>query len=179
MKHRLNLIPTIMLLLLSSDLFAQSIGVGSKKESPFFDLDISGSTGSYNGQSYSEIHLGLNMNFTDWLTWRNAAFKRFGSAAGQDVTGLDSGLRLTVHAPFDNGGIKFFAGPGYRWADPSQNNAAFGEAGLNVQLGRFSVGGGAKYLRYDRPRTDSAGNALKRDDISYFITLSGGAGLTF
>lgn len=169
----------MMVLFCSSDLWAQTVGVATKKETPFFDLDISGSTGSYNGKSYSEIHLGLNMNFAEWLTWRNAAFKRFSSGSGQDVTGLDSGLRLTVHAPFENGGLKFFAGPGYRWADPSHNNAAFAEAGLNIQSGRFSVGGGAKYLRYDQPRTDSAGNTLKKDDISYFITLSGGAGLTF
>jgi hypothetical protein len=179
MRHLTSRILLVSVFFWSFHLAAQTVGVGAKKEVPFFDLDISGSTGNYNGQSYSEVHVGLNMNFTDWLTWRNAAFKRFSSGSAQDVTGLDSGLRLSLNTPFDGGGLRFFAGPGYRWADPSNNNAAFAEAGLNIQVGRFSVGGGAKYLRYDRTQTDSAGNPLKKDDMNYFITLSGGAGLTF
>lgn len=147
---------------------------------PFFDLDISGSSGNYNGRTYSEVHLGLNLNFTEWLTWRNSAFKRFGSGGKEDdITGLDSSLRLNINTPFTGGTFKFFVGPGYRWADPSNKNAAFAEGGVGGSVGRFTVGAGAKYLRYDKVQLNSAGAETKRDDLSYFITLAGGAGLSF
>lgn len=110
------------------------------RETPWFDLDISGTSGNYNGKSYSEVHLGVNLNFTDWLTWRNAAFKRFSSGGLQDVSGLDSSLRFTLNNKFDGGGIKFFGGPGYRFADPSDKNALFGELGASISLGRFLLG---------------------------------------
>jgi hypothetical protein len=149
------------------------------KEKPLFDLDISGSSGNYNGSTYSELHLGLNLNYTDWLTWRNSAFKRFSSKSAQDLTGLDSSLRFTLNNKFDGGGLKFFAGPGYRWADKSEKNAVFGEAGASISLGRFSLGAGAKYLRYDKVQLDSSGLETKRDDLNYFMTIAGGAGLSF
>lgn len=151
----------------------------SARKTPLVDFDVSGSTGNYNGQTYSEVQVGLNLNFTDWLTWRNAAFKRFSGTGSQDVTGLDSSIRLNINTPFDGGGFRFFLGPGYRWADPSDKNAAFAEGGVNFQVGRFSLGAGAKYLRYDKAQFDSAGTELKRDDVSYFVTLAGGAGLSF
>jgi hypothetical protein len=149
------------------------------RETPLFDLDISGSSGNYNGTTYTELHLGLNLNFTDWLTWRNAAFKRFSSNSAQDLTGLDSSLRFTLNNKFDGGALKFFAGPGYRWADKSDKNAIFGEAGAGISLGRFALGAGVKYLRYDKTQLDSSGLETKRDDLNYFITIAGGAGLSF
>ncbi|AGH96149.1 hypothetical protein [Pseudobdellovibrio exovorus] len=152
----------------------------SSTKVPFFDLDISGSSGNYNGRTYSEVHLGVNMNFTEWLTWRNAAFKRFGSGGTEDdITGLDSSLRLVLSKPFSGGAFRFFLGPGYRWADPSEKNAGFAEGGLGLSFGRFSVSAGAKYLKYDKIQYNSAGAETKRDDLSYFLTLSGGAGLSF
>lgn len=157
-------------------LFAQS----TSKKVPLFDLDISGSSGNYNGRTYSEVHLGVNLNFTDWLTWRNSAFKRFGSGGTEDdITGLDSSLRLVLNTPFDGGAFRFFLGPGYRWADPSTKNAGFAEAGLGITVGKFSVSAGAKYLKYDKVQYASNGLETKRDDLSYFLTLSGGAGLSF
>jgi hypothetical protein len=41
------------------------------------------------------------------------------------------------------------------------------------------LGAGAKYLRYDQAQYDSAGAEIKRDDLSYFIAVSGGFGLAF
>ncbi len=35
------------------------------REKPLFDFDISGSGGNYNGQAYSEIHVGVNLNISD------------------------------------------------------------------------------------------------------------------
>jgi hypothetical protein len=149
------------------------------REMPLFDLDISGSSGNYNGSTYTELNLGLNLNYNDWLTWRNAAFKRFTSNSTQDLTGLDSSLRFTLNEKFDGGGLKFFAGPGYRWADKSDKNAVFGEVGAGFSFGRFALGGGIKYLRYDKTQLDSSGLETKRDDLNYFITIAGGAGLSF
>lgn len=167
--------------LFSQNTFAAALTQASSPSSkPFFDLDISGSSGNYNGTTYTEMHLGLNLNFTDWLTWRNAAFKRFSSTTANDITGLDSSVRLSVANHFDGGGVNFFAGPGYRWTSSSDKNALFGEAGATLSFGRFSVGGGAKYLRYDRTQLDpTTGLETKRDDINYFITVAGGAGLSF
>lgn len=167
------------ILVLSSAVWAQGSVDTATNEKPFVEMDVSGSSGNYNGQTYTEMHLGVNLNFTDWLTWRNTGFKRFGSTAAQETTGLDSSLRLGVDKKFDAGAIKFFAGPGYRWSSPSTKNALFAEAGATIQLGALSLGAGAKYLRYDNAQFDSAGVETKRDDMNYFITIAGGAGLTF
>jgi hypothetical protein len=170
---------TLSILLFSSVVWAQGSVASAVDDKPFVEVDISGSSGNYNGQTYTEMHLGVNLNFTDWLTWRNTGFKRFGNTAAQETTGLDSSLRLGVDKKFDAGAIKFFAGPGYRWASPSTKNALFAEAGATIQLGRVSFGAGAKYLRYDSAQFDSSGLETKRDDMNYFITVAGGAGLVF
>lgn len=148
-------------------------------ETPLVNVDIGGSTGSYNGSSYSELNLGVNLNFTDWLTWRNSAFKRFSSNGNKDITGLDSTMRLISNTQFTGGAFRLFAGAGYRFADPSEKNALIGEAGLGINAGRFGLGGGAKYLKYDKAQYDSNGVETKKDDIVYFITVSGGAGFSF
>jgi hypothetical protein len=163
-------------LFLINTVHAQSI---SKKESPFFDIDVSGSSGNYNGKSYTELHLGVNLNFTDWLTWRNSAFKKFGSSGAQDATGLDSSLRFVLNNKFEGGGLKFFGGPGYRFSAPSNQNSLFAEIGAGLNLGPLNVGAGAKYLRYDKAQFDSNGLETKRDDLNYFFTISGGKNLSF
>jgi hypothetical protein len=146
----------------------------SANEKKFVTFDISGSAGNYNGHSYTELTAGLNLNFTDWLTWRNALFKRM-TEGSSDTTGLDSSVRLYKDLDF----VTVYAGPGYRWASDSSKNALLGEAGANVHVGRVTLGAGAKYLRYDQAQYDSAGAEIKRDDLSYFIAVSGGFGLAF
>lgn len=149
------------------------------KEKPLLDVDIGGSTGTYNGSSFSEVNLGVNFNFTEWLTWRNAAFKRFSTNGNKDIIGLDSTLRLISNTQFTSGSFRIFAGAGYRFADPSEKNALVGEGGLGFTVGRFGLGAGAKYLRYDKTQYDSNGVETKKDDLIYFVTLSGGAGFSF
>lgn len=149
------------------------------KEPPFFDFDISGSSGNYNGKTYTEIHLGINMNFAEWLVWRNAAFKRTSPGVETDLSGIDSSLRFILNTKVQEAGIKIFAGPGYRWATPSEKNALFGEAGAGIQLGRFGASSGLRYLRYDRPQSNSIGETTKQEDLTYFITIAGGVGLSF
>lgn len=174
-----------ILILVSAVLFSQislaqlASSAAAESDKPFVEMDVSGSSGNYNGQTYTEMHLGINLNFTDWLTWRNTGFKRFGTTAAQETTGIDSSLRLGVDKKFDLGAIKLFAGPGYRWSSPSTKNALFAEAGAAIQLGGLTLGAGAKYLRYDSAQFDSAGRETKRDDMNYFITVAGGAGLSF
>lgn len=169
---------SLALLLFSVHSFALNKPVAAP-EPALVDVDISGSSGNYNGQSYSEIHLGVNLNFTEWLTWRNSAFKRFSSGSTQDISGLDSSLRFVLNTPFENGAFKIFAGPGYRLASPSDKNALLGEAGASLELGRLNLSVGAKYLRYDQAQLGPTGAELKRDDLSYFVTISGGAGFSF
>ncbi len=159
-------------------LFAQHLSV-SKKDVPFFDFDISGSTGNYNGKTYTEVQLGLNLNFAEWLTWRNAAFQRFSSGTDKNLVGLDSSLRFSQDFPFDTGTLKFFAGPGYRWAERSDRNAFFGEVGTGFHLGRLAAEAGVRFMHYDKTQFDSSGLETKQEDISYFITVAGGAGLSF
>lgn len=104
----------LSILLFSSVVWAQSSKESAVDDKPFVEMDVSGSSGNYNGQTYSEMHLGGNLNFTDWLALRITGFKRFGTTAAQETTGLDSSLRLGVDKKFDAGAIKFFAGPSYR-----------------------------------------------------------------
>ncbi len=135
--------------------------------------DIGGSTGTNNGNTYQEVHLGVNLNFTDWLTWRNSGFQRTGSKI-KEVTGLDSSLRLVLRTQFQGGGgANFFLGPGYRWTSISEYNAATAEAGLGFNYGGFGMSAGAKYLKYDKPRVNSDGEALKDEDVNYFVSISG------
>lgn len=160
--------------------FAVSRAVAAAKETPLVDIDIGGSSGVYNSRSFTEVNLGINLNFTDWLTWRNAAFKRFSSGGDRDLQGVDSTFRLTATKKFDGGSFRAFVGPGYRWADPSEKNAAVGEAGLGINIGRVGISGGAKYLKYDKIQIDSrTGLETSREDIVYFLTISGAAGLSF
>lgn len=145
----------------------------SAKDTPLITGDIGGSTGTNNGRTYQEAHLGVNINFTDWLTWRNSAFQRSGSKI-KEITGLDSTLRLMLRTKMgQSGSFYFFLGPGYRWTSEEVNNAAIGEAGLGISSGGFGLSAGAKYLKYDKDRQDEDGFTLDKDDVTYFVNLSG------
>jgi hypothetical protein len=143
-------------------------------EHPTFSYDVSASSGSQNGDSYSELHLGLNWYVTDWLNWRNALFTRFGSNI-TSVNGLDSSLLATYEIQNDAHtlGVQAFAGPGMRFAS-ADNNAATAEAGIIFKLGGINLGGGARYLSYFKTREDSNGLDLPKNETQYFVVLSGG-----
>ena len=165
----------IFFILFSTTAIAASANKTVENEKKFVTVDVSGSVGNYNGQSYTEAHVGLNLNFTDWLTWRNSVFKRITSGSSTDTTGLDSSLLLSYNLD----GISVYAGPGYRWTSDSNKNGLVGQAGAAIQLGKISLGAGAKYLRYDNAQFDSNGVEIKRDDISYYVSISGGSTWTF
>jgi hypothetical protein len=151
----------------------------SSREKPLVDIDLGFASGNYNGSTYSEMNLGVNLNFTDWLTWRNSGFKRFASNQQKEITGLDSTMRLISTNKFDGGIFRLFGGAGYRFTDSSDKNALVGEGGVGLQIGRFGLGAGAKYLKYDKIQFDSKGLVTKNDDTVFFIAVSGGAGLSF
>ncbi len=175
--HKLKLISAFVILLLSTQIsFAQR---AVDREKPFVGIDVGGASGSYNGRSYSEFNLGVNLNFTDWFTWRNSAFKRFSSLPEKDITGLDSTLRLISTTPIGAGTFGVFGGAGYRFADPSEKNALLAEGGVGINFGGFGLGAGAKYFKYDKKQLDSTGIETKGDETSYFFTVSGGTGFNF
>lgn len=138
-----------------------------------FTWDIGGSTGSYNGLSYTEINLGLNWSFSDYLVWRNALFSRVRQGS-ETVNGLDSSLRLQYTLASEDGGValSLFGGPGYRVATRDAS-AAFVEAGAEGKLGGLRVGASAKMIFLPNPGTDVNGDSLPKQDIVYTITLSG------
>lgn len=137
--------------------------------------DLSGGSGSYNGEAYSEITLGLNWYIYDWFNWRNAVFSR--SGAGESVAGLDSSARLQSSIKNDDGsfGVDGFVGPGVRLAS-KDNHAVFGEAGLVFTLGGLRLGAGVKALTYIANR-EIAGVALPKNDTQVFLILAGGGTL--
>jgi hypothetical protein len=141
---------------------------------PTFSYDIGASTGSENGNSYSELNLALNWYWTDWLNWRNALFTRFGSNV-TSVSGLDSSFLASYDLSTDDGtfGVKAFAGPGVRFAS-ANNNAALAEAGIIFKLGGIQLGGGARYLSYFNTREDKYNVELPKNETQYFIVLAGG-----
>ncbi len=135
--------------------------------------DIGLSTGSYNSRNYSELNLGLNWIFSEYILWRNSAFSRFGSGI-DSVLGLDSSARFTLSAKGDSGlGFNFFLGPGYRFSN-KENSAVLGETGLTLRVAGISVGAGYKALYYDNPGTNPDGTSKSRTDSNIFLIFAGG-----
>lgn len=158
-----------------STAFAQGRYLPQKRDTRL-TYDLSASTGSTNGYSYTEINLGLNWFFTDWASWRNAAFSRQGQGM-QSVQGLDSSLRFNGSLGADDSpfGVDAFAGPGVRVAT-NKYNAAFGEAGLVFRLGGIRLGAGVKALSYFADR-EIDGVSIPKNESQYFIIIGGGGAL--
>lgn len=163
----------LFLCVLGASLFAQA----RSSSRPTFTYDLGFSTGSYSQHSYSEIQLGLNWNFLEYMIWRNSLFSRFGSEI-DSAAGLDSSLRLEYRTPADERGfgINLFAGPGVRLSN-SENTGVFAEAGAIVRSGGFAIGGGLKSIQYSSPGRDSNGNELSKNDTVVFLILAGGGSL--
>lgn len=136
--------------------------------------DISGGSGTRDGETYSEIHLGLNWFVKDWLNWRNSLFTQFGTEV-KTVYGLDSAalFNWAAYTQSRAAGVEFYMGPGVRVAS-EKSNAVFGKAGLTFALGGLRIGGGVQALHYLEDRTDKLDRTLGKDEVQYFITLSGG-----
>lgn len=159
------------LLVVLSSLFVSHFAHGADSG---LSYDISGGSGSHNGYSYSEIHLGLNWHVQDWLNWRNSLFTQFGSNMNT-IYGIDTAA-LFEYSAFTQGrgaGIEFFAGPGLRFANEN-SNALFGKAGITFALGGLRLGASVQQTKYFSSRTDKSNNTLPKDETQYFITISGG-----
>jgi hypothetical protein len=148
------------------------------QEQPQWTWDLGAAAGTYGGYSYSEIDLGLNDHFWNYLNWRNVVWDRFGSASAISALGLDSSLRYEFTDHGDGGvGFRFFAGPGVR-VSSSQYSGVFAEGGMIFRIGSFSLGAGVKALKYSSPGNDPVtGVQLPGTDLMYFIILSGGGAL--
>ncbi|AHI06731.1 hypothetical protein BDW_11155 [Bdellovibrio bacteriovorus W] len=140
----------------------------------YVTYDVSGTSGTQEGKTYSEAHLGLNWHVSDWFNWRNSVFSRFGTDF-PTVYGLDTEalFKLEAYTQKRNLGVEFYIGPGARIAS-EQYNAGFGKAGITFQLAGIRIGGGVQALHYLEDRFDNEGNLLKQDEVQTFITLSGG-----
>lgn len=132
-------------------------------------FDLGASSGSVNDVSYTEVGVGLNAYFTDWLAWRNAVFGRFVSG-GTNVYGLDTSVRGILDLSGSVAGLTFFAGPGFRFVNEGFNTP-FAEGGVVLRVGGISLGGGAKVLLNSIVRSGT------KNDTQYFIIIAGGGSL--
>jgi hypothetical protein len=166
----------ISILFLSSLSFARSHS--SSYDQPQWSWDLGAAAGTYSGYSYSEIDLGLNDRFVNYLNWRNVLWDRFGSSSAVSALGLDSSLRYEFTDFGDSGaGFRFFAGPGLRISN-AQYTGLFAEGGILFHMSSFNLGFGVKAIRYSSPGTDpSTGAPFPSTDFMYFIILSGGGAL--
>jgi hypothetical protein len=133
--------------------------------------DLGAAGGSYRGETYNEIDLGVNAHFNKWFIWRNAGFMRF--VQPKNYYGLDSSARFVYEPTFIPGfGVTLYGGPGYRilfsGVDGAGNSAPLAEAGLTLHIGSFHLGGGIKTV------FQSFADKNVGDDTQFFITISGG-----
>lgn len=151
-----------------------AIGFSFAAEASYVSYDLSGSAGSRDGESYSEIHLGLNYFPVNWFNWRNSVFTQFGSQMNT-VYGLDTAglFNYEFYNSSRTLGIELYAGPGLRFASEN-SNAAFGVAGITFGLGGLRIGGGVQQFQYFEDRKDKNDFTLNKSETQYFITLSGG-----
>jgi hypothetical protein len=161
---------------IQSDLF-EVPGKKSQRQKPqrerprrgnYVSWDLGASTGSVGDMTYSEVNLGVNIFFKEWLAWRNAGFYRFVNVEGVDnVYGLDSMIRLYQQFDFSElAGVTFFGGPGYRFINEG-DNVPFAEGGLILKLAGLSLGGGVRTF-FTKFVDEDAEN-----DTQFFIVLSG------
>jgi hypothetical protein len=151
-----------------------AIHCAAQAGSSTLSYDVSGGSGSHNGNAYSEIHLGLNWYPTEWFNWRNSVFTQFGSTMNT-IYGLDTAALFEYSAYTDarSLGVEFYAGPGLRFAN-EKSNAVFGKAGVTFAFGGLRLGGSVQQTRYFSSRTDKDNYVLPKDETQYFITISGG-----
>lgn len=172
MKNKILALSVLLLsLIFSSVSFAQYRT--SYREHPEFTYDIGAASGTYNDHGYTELNVGLNWFFLDWLSWRHSIFTRFGTDV-DSATGLDTSLRYTFNTDTKSTfGIGFFAGAGYR-ITKTQDAGPFGEGGLLLRAGGISVGVGLKEILYPSPGTNSDGSKMPDHDTTVFLILAGG-----
>ncbi|MEK2690125.1 hypothetical protein [Bdellovibrio sp. GT3] len=139
--------------------------------------DVSGGVGTYNGNTYTEIDVGLNWYLTNYLNWRNSLFTQFGSSI-DNVYGLDTAAIFGTSFYNDAGklGIEGFIGPGLRFANEDASGY-FGKGGLIFAIGGLRIGGGAQVTKYYDTRRDKFGFKMPEEEVQYFIIISGGGSL--
>ncbi len=150
---------------LSGDVAKDDKEDDTRRSAPQFSWDLGAAAGSYDNRTYSEVQLGVNWYFLNWLAWRNAGFMRFVNP--ENIYGLDTSMRASVSPNILHAvGFTLFGGPGYRFQ--SKGDAVpFLEGGLELHMFGLNIGGGAKSLMY------SLNDSKKSNDVQYFLILSG------
>jgi uncharacterized protein YgiM (DUF1202 family) len=119
----------------------QKIRDSSNDGYPMITWDLGSSFGQHQTRSYTEVDLGINVWFYNWLNWRNAAFMRM--VEPKNYYGLDTSGQLAYSLAL----IRVYGGPGYRFvSDGGGWNVPFIEGGLSINIGGFSLGGGVKVI---------------------------------
>lgn len=136
--------------------------------------DLTGSSGTRDGESFTEIHLGLNWFIKEHINWRNSVFTQFGNEI-KTIYGLDTEALFNWEAYTQSRGlgIELFAGPGFRFASEN-SNAVFGKAGLTFGIAGLRIGGGVQAFHYWEDRKDKDENILDKDEVQYFVIIAGG-----
>lgn len=147
-------------------------GTSTAVQASSLSYEVGASQGKYNEKDYQEINLGINWRLNDYITWRNSGFSR--TFEDQDPRyGLDTSLRLDVESDTRAAvGAGFFIGAGYRFSEKT-NSGVLGEAGLKARGGGLRLSVGAKGVIYQNPEDLADGTAGKKEDISYFVNISG------
>ena len=146
---------------------SQSQTAHSKKDDyAKFQYDLGGSVGGSGGESYYEMHLGLDYFILRWLVWRNAPFYRLPSNSVA-LYGLDSSLQGRHQFNLSQDIAPHFnLGAGYRLATQG-SSVPFVEAGLGCAVKKINIGASVKYLLYS-----AVGDGRVNEKI-YTINFSG------
>lgn len=136
--------------------------------------DVGAAVGNDQIGSYTEFDLGANWYRSQWLSWRNALFTRFGENY-RTLFGLNTSFRgeANFYAKNSSFGAQAYAGPGLQVAT-LESSAGFAEAGLVFKIGSIYIGGGVKRFRYFQDRSNTFGRFLAKDETQTFLTLSSG-----
>lgn len=118
---------------LSNDVDASNASQSTRKGRFYFDIGASAGQTTVNSvsTSYTQITLGVDYFFMDWLSWRNEVFGRF--ISGNDpLYGVDSSARAHYDIMLDQFKVGVYGGPGYRFVTRG-TNAPFALAGVQVR----------------------------------------------
>ncbi len=131
-------------------------------------LDLGGSAGRSQSESFLEAAIGVEYFMMERLSWRNAIFFRHYQVQ-DDFFGLDTSIRGNGNLPLGPLKLRGIIGAGYRFAKASEG-APLVEAGGFAALKGFDIGVMVKYLHR------SISDASRENILIYSVVLSGNSG---
>lgn len=131
-------------------------------------LDLGGSAGRAQNESFLEAAIGVEYFMMERLSWRNAIFFRHYQTQ-DDFFGLDTSVRGNGNLPLGPLKLRGIIGAGYRFAKASEG-APLVEIGGFAALKGFDIGVMVKYLHR------SISDASRENILIYSVVLSGNSG---